>query len=413
MPNVKTQIDRHRWLAPVLLFLSAAALLAVSIPSPPNVVDLHVYVMGGAALEQPNTLYTFTYAGQSPMQGQTPTEPLPFIYPPFAAMLFYPLSLLPFAMTGILWQLAILAAVYGIVRISQLLIGSGNHREAMLWTAGLIWLEPVRVCLNMGQLGVFLTLSVLYAVYSKRWWISGLLVGLATGVKLTPAIAGFYFLGVRRWAAAVSAGLVFLATLAVSALAFPSETHFYFTGLIGRFAVPVGTAINQSWSGAIARILGHDAGHNALVLAAITATAVLAALAWRALGADAAPRDTLGSLLVVELFGLLASPISWVHHWIWLVPLILWLFCGCWRDKPGARPLGWTWVAITALGLPSALALAEPSVWQFSRPWYLAWAGLVYVVAAVVTFGWIAFTGRRLRPANVHAEEQAGTFARR
>lgn len=411
MPDLKTRFDRHRWLAPMLLFLSAAALLTVSIPSPPNVVDLHVYVMGGAALEQPNTLYTFTYSGQSPMQGQTPTEPLPFIYPPFAAMLFYPLSLLPFGMTGILWQLAILAAVYGIVRISQLLIRSGDHRAAMLWTAGLIWLEPVRVCLNMGQLGVFLTLAVLYAVYSRRWWVSGLLVGLATGVKLTPAIAGFYFVGVRRWAAAMSAGLVFVATLAVSALAFPSETRFYFTGLIGRFAVPVGTAINQSWSGGISRILGHDAGHNALVSAAIIATAALAVPAWRALGASAAPRDPLGSLLVVELFGLLASPISWVHHWIWLVPLILWLFCGCWRDKPGARALGWTWVAITALGLPSALALAEPSVWQFSRPWYLAWAGLVYVVAAVVTFGWIAFTGRRPPPAAVHAEEQAGTFA--
>ena len=114
-------------------------------------------------------------------------------------------------------------------------------------------------------------------------------------------------------------------------------------------------------------------------------------------GAGAAPRDQLGSLLVVELFGLLASPISWVHHWIWLVPLIIWLFRGCWRDEPGARKLGWTWVVITLVSFPSGLALAEPSVWQFGRPWYLAWAGLVYVVAAVATLAWMVATGRRVR----------------
>lgn len=393
----RSLVDGPGWAAPALLFVSAAVLLAVTIPSPPNLVDLHVYILGGAALDRPGTLYTLVYSGQSPLAGNTPTEPLPFIYPPFAAMLFYPLKFLPFAVAGMLWQLGILAATYAIVRITQLLIGSGSHREAMLWTAGVIWLEPVRVCLNMGQLGVFLTLAVLYAVYSTRWWVSGLLVGLATGTKLTPAISGFYFLGMRRWAVAVFSGVVFFGTVGVSALLVPDETRFYFTGLIGRFAVPVGTAINQSWSGGISRILGHDAGHNPVVLAAVAATMVLAVLAWRSLGAGAAPRDQLGSLLVVELFGLLASPISWVHHWIWLVPLIIWLFRGCWRDEPGARKLGWTWVVITLVSFPSGLALAEPSVWQFGRPWYLAWAGLVYVVAAVATLAWMVATGRRVR----------------
>ena len=145
MLDVAPLTDRRRRLAPALLIVSAVVLLAVTIPSAPNLVDLHVYILGGAALEHPNTLYSLVYSGQSPMAGQSPTEPLPFIYPPFAAMLFYPLNFLPFAVAGLLWQLGILAATYGIVRMAQLLVGNGAPQEAMLWTAGVIWLEPVLV----------------------------------------------------------------------------------------------------------------------------------------------------------------------------------------------------------------------------------------------------------------------------
>lgn len=400
MTDTALRIYRRPLTAPLTLAVSAVVLLLATVPSPINLIDLHVYVLGGAALNQPDTLYSFVYAGQSPVVGNTPTEPLPFIYPPFAAMMFYPLTVLPFWVAGLSWQLGIIAAVYGIVRITQLLMGGGTHREAMLWTAGAIWLEPVRVCLNLGQLGAFLTLAGLYAVYNKRWWVSGLMVGLAAGMKLTPAITGLYLVGVRRWAAAVASAVAFFATVAVSLLVVPNETRFYFTGVINRFAVPTGTASNQSWRGAIARIAGHDVGRDAVVIVAIVATAVLALLAWRALGAGSRPRDHLGSLLVVQVFGLLASPISWVHHWLWLIPLIIWLFRGSLCDQPGARVLGWVWVAVTLVGIPTLLAQLEPSVWQVSRPWYLAWAGMVYAVVAIATLGWIVLTGKRVRPSS-------------
>ncbi|MDX1892780.1 mannosyltransferase [Mycolicibacterium sp. 050158] len=391
MTDTGVRADRRRLLPPLLLLLSAGILLGVTIANPPDLVDLHVYVLGGSALDRPDTLYTFVYADQSPDQ------PLPFVYPPFAAIAFWPLSLLPFVVAGLLWQVATLAAVYGIVRISQRLVGGGTHRAAMLWTAGLIWLEPVRVSLDLGQVGVFLTLVVLYAVYDRRWWVSGLLVGLAAGIKLTPAITGLYFVGMRRWGAAVFSAVVFFATVGLSLLVVGDQVRNYFTRVMGDTSVnPIGIAINQSWRGGISRIVGHDAGSGSLVLTAIAGTAVLAFLAWRALGGGPEDRDRLGSVLIVELFGLLVSPISWVHHWVWVVPLVIWLFCGPWRGRPGARVVGWGWLAITFLSVPSMLALAEPSLWQISRPWYLAWAGLVYVVAAVATLAWIVVTGRRV-----------------
>ncbi|CAM3342892.1 mannosyltransferase [Mycobacterium frederiksbergense] len=390
MTETMLQGRRGRLLAPLVLFVSCAALLAVTIPSANNLIDFHVYVLGGAALDMPETLYTFAYTGQSP------DSPLPFVYPPFAAMVFYPLHLLPFWIAGFLWQVAILAAAYGVVRVSQLLVGSDSRRSAALWTAGIIWLEPVRVCLNMGQLGVFLALAVLYAVYSTRWWISGLLVGVAAGIKLTPAITGVYFVGARRWAAAVFSAVVFLISVGLSYFVVGNQIWMYFTDIMGDTSVnPIGYVLNQSWRGGLSRILGHDAGQGVLVLSAVVATAVLALLAWRALGAGGGPRDALGGLLIVQLLGLLVSPISWVHHWIWIVPLIIWLLKGSWHDRPGARLLGWGWLVLIILAVPDLLALAEPSIWEFSRPWYLAWAGLVYVAGVVATFVWIIVTGRR------------------
>jgi alpha-1,2-mannosyltransferase len=403
VPEAGVRADRGRLVAPLLLVGSAAASLGATISSAPDFVDLHVYVLGGSALDRPETLYSFVYADQSPH------EPLPFVYPPFAAMVFRPLTLLPFDVAGLLWQVAILVAMYGIVRISQHLVGGGSQRAAMLWTAGLIWLEPVRIAFDLGQVGVFSTLAVLYAVYSSRWWVSGLLIGLAAGMKLTPAISGLYFVGVRRWAAVVFSAVVFFATVGLSYVVVGDQVRHYFTRVMDDTGVnPIGIAFNQCWRGGISRILGHDAGEGVLVLTAIAGTAVLALLAWRGLGVGAQNRDRLGSVLVVQLFGLLVSPISWVHHWVWVVPLIIWLFRGCWRDEPGARALGWVWVAVTFLSFPSLLALAEPSLWQISRPWYLAWAGLVYVVVAVATFAWIAVTGQKLaardtlRPAEAH-----------
>ncbi|MDZ4236433.1 MAG: mannosyltransferase [Dietzia sp.] len=379
----------------MLLILSVGARLAWTylLPNGANFVDLHVYLGGAATLDQPGTLYGYEYADQ------TPDFPLPFTYPPFAAVLFYPLHLLPFGVVALAWQIGTMAALYGVVRISQRLLPDsgtthGGRRVAMLWTAVGIWIEPLRSTFDYGQVNVLLVLAVLYAVYTTRWWLSGLLVGVAAGVKLTPAVSGLYFVGARRWGAAVFAAVVFFVTVGLSAVVVGDQARYYFTELLGDAdrVGPVGTSFNQSWRGGISRILGHDAGYGPAVLAGIVVTAVLAVLAWRAVGGA---RDRLAAIVIVQLFGLLLSPISWTHHWVWLIPLMIWLLHGPLRDRLGARLLGWGWLALTVVGVPWLLSFAQPTIWEISRPWYLAWAGLVYIVATLATMAWIAATGRR------------------
>lgn len=392
-PAARSWANRLTAAAPLLLAVSIVARIAWTYLTPrgANFVDLHVYISGAAALGRPGELYDYVYADQ------TPDFPLPFTYPPFAAVVFYPLHFLPFGLVAFLWQIGTMAAVYGVVRLCQRLLGESattGRRVAMLWTAVGIWTEPLRSTFDYGQINVILVLAVLYAVYSSRWWVSGLCVGLAAGVKLTPAIAGVYLAGSRRWAAAVFSAVVFAGTVALSVWATGDQARRYFTELLGdaHRVGPIGTSFNQSWRGGISRILGHDAGYGPVVLVAIAVTAVLAVLAWRALDSNPVRPDPLGLLLVVALFGLLASPISWTHHWVWLLPLTIWLLHGPYSDRRGARVLGWGWLAATLIGVPWLLSFAQPSIWQDGRPWYLAWAGLVYIVGVLATLAWMATT---------------------
>lgn len=383
-------------LALPLLILSIAARFAWTYlaPNGANFVDLHVYVGGAAALDHPGALYSYVYADK------TPDFPLPFTYPPFAAVALYPMHFVPFGLLAFLWHVAIVAALYGVVRVSQRMIGTAaDRRAAMLWTAVSIWIEPLRSNFDYGQINVFLVLAVLWAVYTTRWWLSGILVGLAAAVKLTPAVAGIYLLGVRRWSAALFSLAVFLFTIGVSLFVVGDQARYYFTDLLGdaHRVGPIATSFNQSWRGAISRILGYDAGYGPLVLAALAVSAVVAVLAWRALDNT----DALGRLLVVELFGLLLSPISWTHHWVWLVPLMIWLIHGPLRQRLGAKVLGWGWLVLTVIGVPWLLSFAQPTIWEIGRPWYLAWAGLVYVLATLATLGWIATTLGAARHAGV------------
>jgi alpha-1,2-mannosyltransferase len=58
-------------------------------------------------------------------------------------------------------------------------------------------------------------------------------------------------------------------------------------------------------------------------------------------------------ILLCATTGLIISPVSWSHHYVWIVPLLAWLVLG--PDRPGG---GWRW----ALGV-AALFWAAPIWW--------------------------------------------------
>ncbi|MET8424054.1 mannosyltransferase [Nocardia sp. NPDC004860] len=383
-------------------FRLAAAALGISVlvrllwalfwPSNLILVDLHVYVEGAANLFRGN-LYDWTDSSRSPQ------FPLPFTYPPFAALVLYPLHFLPFDVVAVGWLLATAAALFGIVWISlEMIVGREAMHEqswrttAVAWTAGGMWLEPVRSTLDYGQVNVFLVLLAMVAARSARWWVSGALVGLGAGLKLTPAVTGLYFVARRQWLAVIWSAVAFAGTIGLTFLLTPGETRRYFGDLVGdpgRIG-PVGSVINQSLRGALSRLAGHDIGSGLLWKTSVLVTAVLAFFAWRALRSD----DRLGTLIIVQLFGLMASPISWSHHWVCLVPLILWLLHGPLREAAGARLMAAYWLFTTVIGVPWMLGTLQKSMWDISRPGYLAWLGAANAIGVLALYAWMIRAGR-------------------
>ncbi|WUH47452.1 glycosyltransferase 87 family protein [Streptomyces sp. NBC_00443] len=274
--------------------------------------DALVYRAEGEAVLRGEDLYGFTVT-----QWQ-----LPATYPPFAALLFVPTALIPLATlkAAFLAGNALMLAV--LVHLSARLAGGRAKLRlpsAALCaiTAAALWLEPVLQTLLFGQINLALVCLVLWDLTrpaDARW--KGAAVGIAAGIKLTPAIFIVYLLlrGRRREAGTAAAALA--GTVALGALALPSASldywtrRLYETDRVGK----VWIVDNQSLQGMVARALGDPAPGLAWALpaAAVTVTGL-----W--LAARAAEESH--AILLTAFTALLVSPISWSHHWVWCVPL--------------------------------------------------------------------------------------------
>ncbi|KAA2264006.1 mannosyltransferase [Solihabitans fulvus] len=337
---------------------------------------------------------------------------LPFTYPPFAALVFVPLSVVSWTVARWFWQLVSLACLWWLVRCALRLIAKSTgstadvgdvgdvdpdlwRRRAMLWTGLSVWIEPVRTTLNYGQINLVLAAVLLATMASRRASLAGLGVGVTAGIKLTPAISGLYFLVTRRFAAAAWSVAAFLLTVGLGYLVTPGQSNRFWFQLLGDATRvgPVGSAINQSLRGALSRTLGYDVDSGLPWLLAVAVSAVL--LGW-ALRAALRVGDTLAGIVAVQIFGLLVSPISWSHHWVWMVPGLMWLLYGRAR---GHRLVAWTaglWVLAVGSYLISFLLKAQPSIWIIPRPWYFSALGWVYPACGLLTLVAVA-VGLRAR----------------
>ena len=154
---------------------------------------------------------------------------------------------------------------------------------------------------------------------------------------------------------------------------------------------------DQNIAGALAR-LGLGEGER-FVLWTLGCFAVLALTVWaarRVLRAGAAPAATSGSgqpalaLICVAMFGLVVSPVSWSHHWVWVLPTVVVTAVVAYRR----RHLGLA--AVTAAGIALMVWTPIPlmqehhetaaSLWrQLAGGSYVWWAIAVIAVAGTVS----------------------------
>ena len=369
--------------APWLLAISVVGhLLMVKFQAKMTMIDLLVYRNGSPHLFS-GDLYEWR------LDQYADVFPLPFTYPPFAAAIFTPMSWIPWEASRWVWQILCLFCLWFIVRTSLKLIGKADPRRVMLWTALTLWIEPVRTTLNYGQINLVLAAILIGTLAAARSYVAGAGVGFTAGIKLTPAISGLYFLITKRWAAAVWSFVAFVATFGIGHLISPSQSNKFWFELLGDASRvgPVGSAINQSMRGAISRTLGYDVKTGVPYILCVI---VAAAFTWYAVSKT---KDTLALIVSVQFLGLLVSPISWSHHWVWMVPALMWLiYQGGHRLCAVAAGL---WVVLTGGYLISFLLMAQPNIWDFPRPWYYSLLGWGYPAAGLLTLAAIGLATRR------------------
>ena len=370
--------------APVLVLVAVAGAWGVLRG---GFTDLFVYRFGGRAVLDAGALY----AADDPVTG------LPFTYPPFAALLFVPLAPWPDRVTDGLWTALSVAALALVVHLVRRELGrpSPGWLVALL-TAGALALEPVWQNLTFGQVNLVLMAVILVDLLrpERRW--SGVLLGLAAAVKLTPLVFVVLLLLVGRRAAAGRAVGAFVAALLLGFVLRPGSSTAYWTdGLLEADRVgPPALAHNQSVYGALTR-LGDGPPPDLLwlLLAGPLAVGVLLlGAAWWRRG-----DRVLGSCLAAVAM-LLASPVAWSHHWVWAVPVALLLW-----ERSRVWAVAWT-----------AVFVARPVVWPpYGRGRELDWtpaehlAGHSYLIAALAFAGWAAWQLRQ-GSGEVLAEREVG-----
>lgn len=344
-------------------------------------VDLTVYLASGHTIRAGRSLYGLVV--MSPLYG-----PMPYVYPPLTALLFFvPLSFLPIGAASLVWNTASLAALGAVVWLTLGIAGVRDSQAKVVVTVvGLAlaaWLLPVRLLLVAGQINMFLVLLVLldFRRPDGRW--KGIGIGIAAGMKITPLIFIAYLLLTHRWAAARNATLAFLGTVAVGFLLVPGDSLKYWGGLVFQSARVGGIwdTPNQSLSGATARVLGSNAFASWwLVLLAVVGAygLVVAAYAFRR-GAD-----FLG-FMAAAITGLLISPFSWEHHWVYIIPLLVWLACWAYRQRSVPVAIG-TAVLVTVFTVRIFMLAGIPEAPQapLPLPWWQELAASVFPVAGLM-----------------------------
>ncbi|MGW0217664.1 glycosyltransferase family 87 protein [Micromonospora chokoriensis] len=290
-----------------------------------------------------------------------------FTYPPFAALVMLPMAYLP-------WTAAIVVSVLASVVTTTVLIWwlvdpIARRAGWTRWFALAVALclaaafEPMRETVNFGQVNTLLLFLVAVDLLrllptGNRW--AGVGIGLATAIKLTPGVFIVYLLVTGRWRAALTASGTAAGVSLLAGALFPDASREFWTealwntGRVGELAF----VSNQSLRGVVARL---DPQHPSTVLWLLLVLGTLALWAWRSRAAVAAGDEATGLALTGAVM-CLVSPVTWVHHLVWLLPALILLV-----DNAMAAPAGRRRRVLLIAAIIGYALLISRTVWFWEK----------------------------------------------
>jgi alpha-1,2-mannosyltransferase len=389
--RLQDHIRATRLVIALAALASCAGALAVAIADAMrHQIDFDIYRMGAA-----DVLGQGLYSARLPSALMGGGLGLHFTYPPFAALAFLPFAHLGVTVGQEIWSVANVLALALLVVLSIRMIQPS-------WSAGRAWLvaaltlfpivrlEPDSLTLAYGQVNIFIVLLIILDFSGEKRLgplrsTRGILIGIAAAVKLTPLIFIPFLFLTRQVRAAVTALVSFLACTLLAAAVAPHSSWLYWSTEIFD-AHRSGNLLyisNQNLHSVVQRLLGAPpplAVYAVLTIVFAAGGLAIATWAYRASSPAA-------GILVCAVTGLIVSPVSWAHHYVWIVLALAWLTLA--RDRPPGGPL-WAlgaavvfwiapiwWVTDQQSGYGDPLTLIEGNAFVLA-------AGLLLVLVAVM-----------------------------
>ncbi|RRO15161.1 DUF2029 domain-containing protein [Saccharopolyspora rhizosphaerae] len=316
-------------------------------------MDTEIYRLGARAWLNGYQVYGDDLTPESP-----DSATLPFIYPPFAALLFIPLTWMSetaaVVVVALCSHLAILVTAYSLARSSRYL--AARSGQVAVATALLMpWLtlvEPARETINYGQINlVLMALVAADCLLPRTRWPRGLLVGIAAAIKLTPLGFLLFFLLRRDYRAMSITGLTFSTTVFVGFLAAPRDSADWWLDKM----LSTGDSFGTVYAGNLTlRSLLAKQELTGVALDSLWVAGALVLLVLTVLGIRYAlsVRDVPLALVLNAVWILLVSPISWSHHWVWAAPALALVFLMSLRNRWHGMTIAVVISAITVLAGP-------------------------------------------------------------
>lgn len=280
---------------------------------------------------------------------------LPYLYPPFFAIVAQPMARLSPQTAQRLWDaVQVLCVSCACVLIMLTLpFRSADVSGGSYWTVGsLITCASVVVFpfgenLAFGQINflilILITASIFLSINIRRDVLAGMALAAATLIKVTPALLLVPFLVNKRWNVLGGfwggSALLVLATFDLadknSWRAFLDflPNMGYARNVQGGFHPSI--VANFSLAGFFMRLLPGE-GTAIRLLTMMTAVLLFAVILFHQVKKQT-PRNDASFILPYLILMLVASPVTWRHHLILLLPGVVFVLRGIWFEEQGRR----------------------------------------------------------------------------